>query len=60
VFFYQDKLTAIFGGRNVGDSDWADASILINGRDAKALAAFYDGLWLRGTDVSRTKKLVLR
>lgn len=61
IFFHQNNTkTALFGGRNVGDSEWADASIWVKGREAAQLAAFYDSLWIQGVGVRKTKGLVIR
>lgn len=61
IFFHLDGTKrALVGGRNLGDSDWADVSVWINGKDAQRLQAFYDSLWLKAEQVTTTKGLVLK
>lgn len=60
LFIYKHGVRALVGGRNVGDSDWADASVWLRDTSAWELRKFYDGLWEKGKSVKITKGLVVR
>lgn len=46
LFFNGNKLSSITGGRNLGDSEWPDVSVPLNGLQSRQLLTFYDSLWL--------------
>jgi hypothetical protein len=39
------EVKALVGGRNLGDSEWADVSVWLPHKDAAWLLRFYDTLW---------------
>lgn len=53
--FFRPIPIALFGGRNLGDSSWADASVFLSQKDSRALQGFYDSLWSGAEKVHKTK-----
>lgn len=61
IFFWPNqRKTALVGGRNIGDSEWADVSVWVDGGDAHRLSIFYDDLWIKAKAVPKSKGLVLK
>lgn len=60
IFIYQSRVRALVGGRNVGDSEWADASVWLGDTSAWELRRFYEKLWQEAKPVKLTKGLVKR
>lgn len=55
IFFYQKGIVeALVGGRNLGDSSWADMSLWLGQKDSKKLSTYFDQLWLSAKPVSKT------
>jgi hypothetical protein len=51
IFKYKKYTTALAGGRNLGDSQWHDASWWLNQKDSKSLLEFYLSLWEKAQPV---------
>lgn len=55
IFHYRNgTVKALVGGRNLGDSEWADVSVFLDHRDSKRLLQFYESLWAQGRQVNRS------
>lgn len=55
IFRYKKHTAALIGGRNLGDSQWFDASWWLNGTDSRALLKYYRELWDKGSAVNVVK-----
>jgi hypothetical protein len=51
--FRQEKPKALFGGRNLGESDWADASLWLTANDSSQMLDVFNDLFARARVVSK-------
>jgi hypothetical protein len=54
IFLKTSGPTALFGGRNLGDSAWADASLFLSARNSRELQGYYDSLWSGAEKVKKS------
>lgn len=60
IFFYDGKPgAALAGGRNLGDSNWADASFWLNKTEIRNLVRFYEKLWRTADPVKPSRQIRL-
>lgn len=59
IFHFDKTISALVGGRNLGDSGWSDISLFTTKTEAKQLARFYNKLWTSTKPVRKETPLRL-